>query len=94
MNAINKVVNAINKVVKKMNFYVQQSITIQYLKVNAVTNSSVLQIGSSGIIKPTTHLYNTGGSYWSCSTNTKPYSNYCAYSAVYGSSDITNCIDV
>jgi len=53
--------NAINKVVKKMNFYVQQSITIQYLKVNAVTNSSVLQIGSSGIIKPTTHLYNTGG---------------------------------
>ena len=53
--------NAINKVVKKMNFYVQQSITIQYLKVNSVTNSSVLQIGSSGIIKPTTHLYNTGG---------------------------------
>jgi len=51
----------VNKVVKKMNFYVQQSITIQYLKVNAVTNSSVLQIGSSGIIKPTTHLYNTGG---------------------------------
>jgi spore germination protein PB len=44
-----------------MNFYVQQSISIQYLKINSVTNSSVLQIGSSGIIKPTTYLYNTGG---------------------------------
>lgn len=44
-----------------MNFYIQQSISIHYLKINSVTNSSVLQIGSSGIIKPTTHLYNTGG---------------------------------
>jgi len=44
-----------------MNLYVQQSITIQFLKVNSVTNSSVLQIGSAGIIKPATHLYNTGG---------------------------------
>ena len=41
---------------EKMNFYVQQSITIQYLKVNSVTNSSVLQIGSAGIIKPTTQF--------------------------------------
>jgi len=44
-----------------MNFYVQQTISIQYLKINSVTNSSVLQIGSSGIIKPSTYLYNTGG---------------------------------
>ncbi|WP_428911342.1 spore germination protein GerPB [Niallia sp. Krafla_26] len=44
-----------------MNLYVQQSITIQFLKVNSVTNSSVLQIGSAGMIKPATHLYNTGG---------------------------------
>ena len=44
-----------------MNLYVQQSITIQFLKVNSVTNSSVLQIGSAGIIKPATNLYNTGG---------------------------------
>jgi spore germination protein PB len=44
-----------------MNFYVQQSISIQFLKINSVTNSSVLQIGSSGIIKPVTNLYNTGG---------------------------------
>ena len=44
-----------------MNLYVQQSITIQFLKVNSVSNSSVLQIGSAGIIKPATNLYNTGG---------------------------------
>lgn len=44
-----------------MNFYVQQSISIQFLKVEGITNSSVLQIGSTGIIKPTSHLYNTGG---------------------------------
>ena len=50
-----------NKVVILMNLYVQQSITIQFLKVNSVTNSSVLQIGSAGIIKPATNLYNTGG---------------------------------
>jgi spore germination protein PB len=44
-----------------MNFYVQQSISIQFLKIDGITNSSVLQIGSAGIIKPTSHLYNTGG---------------------------------
>lgn len=44
-----------------MNLYVQQSISIHLLKVDNVSNSSVLQIGSSGIIKPVSHLYNTGG---------------------------------
>lgn len=44
-----------------MNYYIQQSIHINNLKVNAVTNSSVLQIGSAGIIKPAAYLYNTGG---------------------------------
>ncbi|MGJ7919535.1 spore germination protein GerPB [Neobacillus sp. LXY-4] len=44
-----------------MNFYIQQSIHINLLKVNSVSNSSVLQIGSSGIIKPASYLYNTGG---------------------------------
>ncbi|MBB6443502.1 spore germination protein GerPB [Bacillus benzoevorans] len=44
-----------------MNFYVQQSITIQFLKIGGITNSSVLQIGSAGIIKPVSNLYNTGG---------------------------------
>jgi spore germination protein PB len=45
----------------KMNFYIQQSIQINYIKIGSITNSSVLQIGSAGIIKPTSHLYNTGG---------------------------------
>ena len=73
-----------------MNFYVQQSITIQYLKVNSVTNSSVLQIGSSGIIKPTTHLYNTGGYTGPAPPTESPIPITATYSAVYGSSDITN----
>ncbi|MCL6570430.1 MAG: spore germination protein GerPB [Bacillus sp. (in: Bacteria)] len=44
-----------------MNFYIQQSIQINSIKINGITNSSVLQIGSAGIIKPQTNLYNTGG---------------------------------
>ena len=44
-----------------MNFYINQTICINYLRVEAVTNSSVLQIGSAGIIKPLSNLYNTGG---------------------------------
>ncbi|WLR42908.1 spore germination protein GerPB [Bacillus carboniphilus] len=43
-----------------MNFYINQCIQIQYLRIGAVTNSSVLQIGSAGIIKPVSNLYNTG----------------------------------
>ena len=44
-----------------MNFYIQQSIQINYIKISSITNSSVLQIGSAGIIKPSSYLYNTGG---------------------------------
>jgi spore germination protein PB len=44
-----------------MNFYIQQNISINLLRIDAITNSSVLQIGSAGIIRPTSHLYNTGG---------------------------------
>ncbi|WP_010283442.1 spore germination protein GerPB [Bacillus timonensis] len=44
-----------------MNFYINQSICIQTLRVGSVANSSVLQIGSAGIIRPSAHLYNTGG---------------------------------
>ena len=44
-----------------MNFYINQSICINYLRVEAVSNSSVLQIGSAGIIKPLSNIYNTGG---------------------------------
>jgi spore germination protein PB len=45
----------------QMNFYIQQTIQINFIKIGGITNSSVLQIGSAGIIKPTSHLYNTGG---------------------------------
>ncbi|WP_246938662.1 spore germination protein GerPB [Bacillus pinisoli] len=44
-----------------MNFYVHQNIHINMLKVGSVSNSSVLQIGSAGMIKPLSNLYNTGG---------------------------------
>ncbi|MCR8641202.1 spore germination protein GerPB [Paenibacillus sp. N1-5-1-14] len=44
-----------------MNLTVHQSITIHQLRVDAVTNSSVLQIGASGMIKAMSNLYNTGG---------------------------------
>lgn len=44
-----------------MNFYIQQSIVINNLKIGSLSNSSILQIGSAGMIKPSSHLYNTGG---------------------------------
>lgn len=44
-----------------MNFYINQTININTLKVDGVTNSSVLQIGSAGMIKALSNLYNTGG---------------------------------
>jgi spore germination protein PB len=44
-----------------MNFYIHQTININQLKVGSVSNSSVLQIGSAGMIKPLSNLYNTGG---------------------------------
>ncbi|OXM16772.1 spore germination protein GerPB [Paenibacillus herberti] len=44
-----------------MNLTVHQSITINQLRVDTVTNSSVLQIGSAGSIRPVSQLYNSGG---------------------------------
>lgn len=44
-----------------MNLFVNQKIIIYELHVQGITNSSVLQIGSSGMIKPLSNLYNTGG---------------------------------
>ncbi|WNS76820.1 spore germination protein GerPB [Bacillus sp. DTU_2020_1000418_1_SI_GHA_SEK_038] len=44
-----------------MNFYINQSIQINFIKIGGITNSSVLQIGSAGIIKPASYLSNTGG---------------------------------
>ncbi|AYV65430.1 spore gernimation protein [Niallia circulans] len=44
-----------------MNYFIQQSIVINTLKIGGISNSSVLQIGSAGVIKPASYLYNTGG---------------------------------
>ncbi|RBW68991.1 spore germination protein GerPB [Bacillus taeanensis] len=44
-----------------MNFFINQSIVIHQFKVGGVSNSSVLQIGSAGMIKSLSNLYNTGG---------------------------------
>lgn len=44
-----------------MNFYIQQSINIKLLRIEGISNSSVLQIGSAGMIKPASYLFNTGG---------------------------------
>ncbi|MEH7097543.1 spore germination protein GerPB [Neobacillus vireti] len=55
-----------------MNFYIQQSIHINFIKVGGITNSSVLQIGSAGIIKPQANLYNTGGFTKPAPTGIKP----------------------
>ncbi|PYI55737.1 spore germination protein GerPB [Paenibacillus flagellatus] len=44
-----------------MNLIVHQSIVIHQLRVDSVSNSSVLQIGSAGVIKGLSNLYNTGG---------------------------------
>lgn len=43
-----------------MNFFINQDIDIKILKIQGLSNSSVLQVGSSGMIKPISNLYNTG----------------------------------
>lgn len=44
-----------------MNLTVHQCINIQQFRVGAVTNSSVLQIGTAGEIRALSNIYNTGG---------------------------------
>ncbi|ASA96642.1 MULTISPECIES: spore germination protein GerPB [Anoxybacillus] len=43
-----------------MNVYVQQTISIHQLKIGSLTNSSVLQIGTTGKVQPLATLSNTG----------------------------------
>lgn len=40
---------------------VQQSIHIHLIKIGGITNSSVLQIGTAGVITPASYLFNTAG---------------------------------
>ena len=44
-----------------MNLIVHQSIIIHTLRVNAVSNASMLQIGCAGAVKSIAQLFNTGG---------------------------------
>ncbi|RIW35308.1 spore gernimation protein [Bacillus salacetis] len=44
-----------------MKLYVQQSIHIRMISIGGMSNSSVFQIGTSGQISSSSHLYNTGG---------------------------------
>ena len=43
-----------------MKFYINQSIHINNIKISTISNSSIFQIGSSGIIKSLSTLSNTG----------------------------------
>jgi spore germination protein PB len=54
------------------NFYIQQTINIHLIKIGSISNSSVLQIGSAGMIKPASHLFNTGGFTKAAPEATKP----------------------
>ena len=45
----------------EMNYYIQQTIHINILRIGSISNASVLQIGSAGLIRPAAHLYNSGG---------------------------------
>jgi len=44
-----------------VNWNIHQTITIGQLRIDGITNSSVLQIGSAGSIRSLSQLYNTGG---------------------------------
>ncbi|QAY66273.1 spore germination protein GerPB [Paenibacillus protaetiae] len=44
-----------------MNWTIHQTITIHQLRVESVSNSSVLQVGSAGSIRSLSQLYNSGG---------------------------------
>lgn len=43
------------------NFFIHQTINIHQIRIGGVSNSSVFQIGSAGVIKSLSNLYNTGG---------------------------------
>ncbi|QKY68542.1 spore germination protein GerPE [Lentibacillus sp. CBA3610] len=44
-----------------MNLIVHQSIAIHSIRVEAISNSSVFQIGSTGSIQAQSDIHNTGG---------------------------------
>ena len=44
-----------------MIFQIYQNINVNYIRIEALTNASVLQIGSAGSIRSLAQLANTGG---------------------------------
>lgn len=44
-----------------LNLFVHQNIVIHTLKIDGISNSSVFQIGSAGVIKSLSQFFNTGG---------------------------------
>ncbi|WP_169081930.1 spore germination protein GerPB [Paenibacillus sp. PL91] len=44
-----------------MSLTIHQQITIHLLRVDSVSNSSVLQVGSAGSIRSLSQMFNTGG---------------------------------
>lgn len=44
-----------------MIFTIHQSINIHFLKIGSISNSSVVQIGSTGSIQAQSDIHNTGG---------------------------------
>lgn len=44
-----------------MIFNIHQTIQINMIRIESISNSSVFQIGSAGVIKPYSTLANTGG---------------------------------
>ncbi|KKE78026.1 spore germination protein GerPB [Oceanobacillus caeni] len=44
-----------------MDMTIHQAIHIHFLKIGAITNSSVVQIGSTGCIQAQSDIHNTGG---------------------------------
>ncbi|MEE3893203.1 spore germination protein GerPB [Priestia megaterium] len=50
------------------------------MKISAVSNSSVLQIGSVGVIKPNSNLFNTGGFTGAAPTETKKRHSWICFS--------------
>ena len=45
----------------QMNFFIHQNIVIHTLKIDGISNSAVLQVGTAGMIKPVSNLYDSGG---------------------------------
>lgn len=43
-----------------MNLTVYQTFNIQSLRIGGLSNSSIVQIGTAGIVKPLSNNYNTG----------------------------------